>query len=98
MHDHSHHHGHSHGHDHAHGHGSAAQGWRFGVAMIVNLGFVVVEAGFGFWAHSTALLADASHNLSDVLGLALAGGAAWLAGAAGGAHRTYGFGKATILA
>jgi cobalt-zinc-cadmium efflux system protein len=66
--------------------------------MIVNLGFVLIEAGCGLAVHSTALLADAGHNLSDVLGLALAGGAAWLAGAAGGAHRTYGFGKATILA
>jgi cobalt-zinc-cadmium efflux system protein len=97
MHDHSHHH---HGHHHAHGHAHRPDhgGWRFGVAMIVNLGFVVVEAIFGLMAHSTALLADAGHNLSDVLGLALAGGAAWLARGAGGAHRTYGYGKATILA
>jgi cobalt-zinc-cadmium efflux system protein len=102
MHDHAHHHhGHEHGrapgHSHAHGHGPT-QGWRFGVAMIVNLGFVIAEAAFGLLAHSTALLADAGHNLSDVLGLALAGGAAWLTGAASGTHRTYGFGKATILA
>lgn len=66
--------------------------------MGLNLAFVVVEAGYGLWAHSTALLADAGHNLSDVLGLALAGGAAWLAQRAGGEARTYGFGKATILA
>jgi cobalt-zinc-cadmium efflux system protein len=48
--------------------------------------------------HSTALLADASHNMSDVLGLALAGGAAWLAAKPPGARRTYGFGKATVFA
>lgn len=48
--------------------------------------------------HSTALLADASHNMSDVLGLALAGGAAWLAARPPGARRTYGFGKATVFA
>lgn len=66
--------------------------------MVLNLAFVIIEAGFGVWTNSTALLADAGHNLSDVLGLALAGGAAWLATLAGGAQRTYGFGKATILA
>ncbi len=49
-------------------------------------------------SNSTALFADASHNLSDVLGLALAGGAAWLAKQPGGAQRTYGFGKATVFA
>ncbi len=52
----------------------------------------------GFLAHSTALFADAGHNLSDVLGLALAGGAAWLARRGGGERRTYGFGKSTIFA
>lgn len=66
--------------------------------MILNLGFVGAEAGYGFYANSTALLADAGHNLSDVLGLGLAGGAAWLARRQSAAHRTYGFGKATILA
>jgi cobalt-zinc-cadmium efflux system protein len=49
-------------------------------------------------SNSTALFADASHNLSDVLGLALAGGAVWLAKRPGGAQRTYGFGKATVFA
>lgn len=66
--------------------------------MILNLGFVAVEGAYGVWTNSTALLADAGHNLSDVLGLALAGGAAWLATLAGGAHRTYGYGKAPVLA
>jgi cobalt-zinc-cadmium efflux system protein len=100
------HHHHSH-HDHGgpaeggphhHHHPRPNSGWKFGLAMALNLAFVVVEAGYGFAAHSTALLADAGHNLSDVLGLALAGGAAWLAGFGGGAKRTYGFGKATVLA
>ena len=53
---------------------------------------------FGFLSHSTALFADASHNLSDVLGLALAGGAVWLTKRPSAAHRTYGFGKATVFA
>ncbi|HET9161462.1 MAG TPA: cation diffusion facilitator family transporter [Caulobacteraceae bacterium] len=93
-HDHDDHHDH---HDGGHAHASPG-GWRFGVGMALNLAFVVVEAIFGFIGHSTALLADAGHNLSDVLGLALAGGAAWLAGLAGGRRHTYGFGKATVLA
>ena len=59
---------------------------------------MIAEAVAGFVAHSTALFADAGHNLSDVLGLALAGGAAWLARRPGGEQRTYGFGKATIFA
>ncbi len=59
---------------------------------------MVAEAVGGIFGHSTALFADASHNLSDVLGLALAGGAAWLAAKPPGARRTYGFGKATVFA
>jgi len=50
------------------------------------------------FANSTALLSDAAHNLSDVLGLVLAGGAAWLAQQEASAQRTYGFSKATVLA
>ena len=92
---HGHHHHHHHGHAHAH---DVPRDSRYALAIALNLGFVALEAGFGFWSNSTALLADAGHNLSDVLGLVLAGGAAWLAGRAGGARRTYGYGKATILA
>jgi cobalt-zinc-cadmium efflux system protein len=58
----------------------------------------VAQAVAGVIGHSTALLADASHNMSDVLGLALAGGAAWLASKPPKARRTYGFGKATVFA
>ena len=59
---------------------------------------VAAQATAGIVGHSTALLADASHNMSDVLSLALAGGAAWLAAKPPGARRTYGFRKATIFA
>ena len=52
----------------------------------------------GLFAHSTALIADAGHNLSDALGLVLAGGALWLAKRPAKGRRTYGFGKATVLA
>lgn len=107
-HGHGHSHDHSHGHGHSHGPGGHSHGpvdtgdWRYGVGLVVNLIFVACEFGAGLMADSTALLADAGHNLSDVLGLAMAGGAAWLArrgshGTAGG-RRTYGFGKATVLA
>ena len=96
--------GHDHGHGHSHGigghhHGPVDTGdWRYAVGLIVNLAFVVCEFGAGVWADSAALMADAGHNLSDVLGLAMAGGAAWLARRAAGPKRTYGFGKATVLA
>ena len=59
---------------------------------------VLVEAVGGVLAHSTALIADAGHNLSDVLGLVLAGGALWLAKRPARGRRTYGYGKATVLA
>lgn len=105
-HDHSHDHGHDHGHAHGHeGHAHAAPdlasatGVRtYGIALVVNLVFVAIQIAAGFIANSTALLADATHNLSDVLGLALAGVAAWLATRTGSARRTYGFGKAGVLA
>lgn len=91
------HHGHAHGHDHAHHHHQTSDK-RYSIAIALNLAFVAIEAAAGFIANSTALLSDAAHNLSDVLGLALAGGAAWLARRPAGAQRTYGFAKATVLA
>lgn len=105
-HDHAHGHAHGHGHDHGHSHGIGGHhhgpvdtgDWRYAVGLIVNLAFVAVEFGAGIISGSTALMADAGHNLSDVLGLAMAGGAAWLARRAAGTARTYGYGKATVLA
>src|SRR5262245_44881607 len=91
------HHGHAHSHDHAHSH-HAPSDKRYTIAIALNLGFVLVEAAAGFLANSTALFSDAAHNASDVLGLALAGAAAWLARQAPSAQRTYGFSKATVLA
>ncbi|RZJ79611.1 MAG: cation transporter, partial [Brevundimonas sp.] len=66
-HDHSHEaHGHGHSHAHGHHHGPTDTGdWRYGVGLIVNLAFVAAEFGAGFLSHSTALMADAGHNLSD---------------------------------
>jgi cobalt-zinc-cadmium efflux system protein len=89
----------SHAHSHAgHHHHAPPNGNLFAVAIGLNLAFVAVETAAGFAANSTALLSDAAHNLSDVLGLALAAGATWLASRTPSARRTYGFSKATVLA
>ena len=90
--------GHSHsGHSHAHapapGHGRA-----FALAVGLNVAIVLVQAVYGVIAHSTALLADAGHNLSDVLGLLLAWGATWLAARRPSARYTFGYGSSSILA
>lgn len=91
-------HDHSHGHEgHAHAHppvGSRA----FAVSVGLNITFVMVEIVAGLLAHSMALLADAAHNLSDVLGLILAWGAAYLARRKPSRRRTYGLRRSTILA
>ena len=65
---------------------------------MLNLAFVFIEAGYGFSADSMALLSDAGHNLSDVLGLAIAGGAALLAKRGTTERFTYGLRSSTILA
>ena len=93
------HHDHSHaGHVHAApppgGQFSAAFAWGIGL----NLSFVVAEVIGGMWANSAALLSDAGHNLSDVLALALAWGAAWLAGRPATERYTFGYRGATIQA
>ena len=96
-HAHGHHHGHGHGH-HGHSHAPKDFGRAFAIGTALNLGFVVVEAAAGLFTHSLALLADAGHNLSDVLGLLMAWGAVVLAKRAPSARRTYGLRKGTILA
>ena len=73
-------------------------GMAFAAGVILNTAFVAVEVGAGFWAHSMALLADAGHNLSDVLALVMAWGATVLAKRAPSGRRTYGLRKGTILA
>jgi cobalt-zinc-cadmium efflux system protein len=98
---HAHDHGHAHGHGHHHGHhhhAPADMGRAFAIGVALNTVFVAVEAGAGLWTGSLALLADAGHNLSDVLSLLLAWGAVALARRAPTERRTYGLRKATILA
>jgi len=90
---HGHHH---HGHHHAPAGAGGDRRWLIGIGL--NLAFVAVEVVAGLHGRSTALLADAGHNLSDVLTLVLAGAAAWLARRPPSARRTYGFGKATVWA
>jgi cobalt-zinc-cadmium efflux system protein len=99
MHDHSHDHGRTGGSArHAHAHASADFGLAFLIGTALNIGFVGVEAIYGLLANSTALLADAGHNLSDVFGLLLAWGAAKLTKRAPTERFTYGMRKSTILA
>ncbi|MCP5143884.1 MAG: cation transporter [Gammaproteobacteria bacterium] len=84
---------HHHHHDHAVNHNRA-----FAVGVGLNMAFVVIEAGYGVAAGSLALIADAGHNLSDVVSLLLAWGASALASRSASHRRTYGYRKATILA
>lgn len=70
----------------------------FALGAALNAGFVVAEVAFGLAAHSVALLADAAHNLGDVLGLLVAWGAAWLGRRRPTRERTYGYGRSSILA
>lgn len=100
AHAHSEEHGHAHGgHGHAHGHGDPNRAGRaFAIAIALNAVFVAVEFGYGLVANSTALLADAGHNLSDVLGLALAWAAALLARRMPDERYTFGLRGSSILA
>ncbi|WP_397452829.1 cation diffusion facilitator family transporter [Pseudomonas sp. NA-150] len=99
-------------HDHQHGlggerhassghqHASPPAGFdsAFAIGSALNAAFVVAEVIYGLTANSVALLADAAHNLGDVLGLLLAWLAVWLGRRAPTATRTYGYGRSSILA
>ena len=90
--------GHDHGHGHGHHHAPASFGRTFALGIILNAGFVAVEGGFGIATGSMALLADAGHNLSDVLGLVIAWTATVLAARPASVRFTYGFKSSSILA
>lgn len=92
---HHHDHGHHHGHDHHHPHDFNRA---FGIGILLNVIFVVVETWFGWRADSLALLADAGHNLSDVLGLVLAWLGMFVARLQPNDRYTYGRQRASILA
>src|SRR5436190_1808189 len=106
-HDHDHQHGdqHDHGHSHSHAHGPGGHvhapanfGMAFAVGISLNTAFVVIEAIYGFASGSMALVADAGHNLSDVLGLMAAWAAAILVKRAPTPRFTYGLRGSSILA
>jgi cobalt-zinc-cadmium efflux system protein len=94
-HDHDHAPGQSHGHGHSHGPANYDRAFAIGIAL--NVAFVIVEAAYGIAANSLALLADAGHNLSDVLGLVMAWGAATLVKRRPSARYTYGLKRSSIL-
>ncbi len=93
----SHSHG-GHGSHGSHSHAPASFGRAFAIGATLNIAFVVIEALFGFFGNSVALLADAGHNLSDVLGLLMAWGASALATRAPSTRYTYGMRHSSILA
>ena len=108
--DHDHAHGHrhgAHGHGHAHGHAHGSLGHahqadrisiRMAIAVLLNLSFVGIEGFFGYLSNSVALIADAGHNLGDVLGLVCAWTAMCLARRPPGGRFTYGLGRSSLLA
>ena len=83
---------------HRHAHGQSDYGRAFAVGIALNLAYVAAEAVAGVLSGSLALLADAGHNLSDVLGLSLSWGAAVLGRRRPSGRFTYGFGSSSILA
>jgi cobalt-zinc-cadmium efflux system protein len=87
-----------HSHNHHHHSDSSPHGRAFAFAIVLNTLFVLVEFGYGITTNSTALMADAGHNLSDVLGLLLAWGAAILSRKAPSERYTYGLRSTSTLA
>ena len=83
---------------HTHSHTHSDYNKAFIIGITLNVIYILVEVFYGLMINSMALLADAGHNFSDVLGLLLAWGASYLAKTATTEKRTYGFRKSTILA
>ena len=94
------HHAHAHAHAHGHSHVLTPDGInkRMGIAVVLNLVFVVIESSFGFLSNSVALIADAGHNLGDVLGLICAWAAIVLTRRPPAGKFTYGLGRSSVLA
>ena len=91
-------HNHDHDHHHGHAHGPVEFNRAFLIGIALNLGFVAIEAFYGWQIDSLALLADAAHNLSDVAGLMLAWAAALAVRLHASQRKTYGWRRASILA
>jgi len=108
-HDHSHGHSHNHSHSHSHNHGhnhshtlpinsKGGTNLAFLLAILGNFGFTIIEIIFSYLAHSNSLLADAAHNLGDVLGLIFSWIATLLLQKSANAKFSYGFKKTSIIA
>ncbi len=89
---------HDHGHGHGHSHGPVNYDRIFAIGIALNVSYALIEATAGLWLHSLALVADAGHNLSDVLGLLLAWSAVWLSRKKPSSRHSYGLGRSSILA
>jgi len=87
-----------HAHSHAHSHAPDTRSRAFALGMLLNSAFILAEVAFGLHARSLALLADAGHNLGDVLGLGLSWGAVVLGRRPPTERHTYGMRRASILA
>jgi len=90
----------AHSHDHSHGHipsSNSNHNKAFAIGIGLNIAFVIIESFYGLIANSSALLADAGHNASDVLGLVFAWFAVWMSSKKPSGRYTYGFKKTTIL-
>lgn len=99
SHPHDHDHAHAPAHDpHGHDHPLPGHGRAFGIGILLNVGFVLIEAWYGWVTGSLALLADAAHNLSDVGGLLLAWAAFAAARLKPDERHTYGWRRGSILA
>ncbi len=86
-------------HDHNHPpHAAARRGRPFVYALLLTLGFAVVEAVAGGWADSLALLGDAGHMATDGIALAIAALAAWIALKPASTRHSYGFGRTEVMA
>lgn len=93
---------HTHSHSHGHHHHSDAvyskMNLSFAIAVSANLLYTLIEGGYAIYAHSMGLLADAGHNLGDVLGLLLAWGASWLMVQPAQDRYSYGYKRSSVLA
>lgn len=83
---------------HEHSHAPANFNAAFAIGIGLNIVFVAIEAFYGWKINSLALLADAGHNLSDVIGLVLAWGGALAGKLRPDVRHTYGWKRASILA
>src|SRR5262245_53430639 len=101
MAEHHHHHtedGHSHRHEHSHVHGQGAVPSVLGLALVLTLGYALVELVAGMTFGSLALVSDAGHMFSDALALGLAWFAAWVSARPPGGRHSYGLARAEVIA